>query len=171
MEVMLWALLIFFLRVTAIAVGTLTTLFVVRGERLLASITGFFHTLLFVVAIGKVVQDLTNIPNVLAYCAGFSVGTWVGMMMERRLALGYMRVHIVSSQKAKGIASSLRKQGYGVTEETGRGKEGRVGIVEVVARRKDVPSLSAVVTGVDEEAFISMEEATGIHRGFIPGVR
>jgi len=85
--------------------------------------------------------------------------------------MGYMRVHIVSSQKAKGIASSLRKDGYGVTELTGRGKEGRVGIVEVVARRKHVPSLTAAVTSIDEEAFISMEEATGIHRGFVPGVR
>jgi len=171
MEVILWVFLIFLLRVGAIALGTVRVLFVVRGERLLAPITGFVQTLLLVVAIGKVVQDLTNIPNVLAYCMGFAVGTWVGMVIEERLALGYMRVHVVSLQKAEGIASSLREEGYGVTEITGKGKEGRVGIVEIVARRKDVPSITAAVNRVDEGAFISMEEAKGVHRGFIPGVR
>lgn len=171
MEVVIWAFIIFFLRVANIALGTVRMLLVVRGERPLASIVSFVEALLFLVALGKVVQDLTNIPNVLAYCAGFAVGTWAGMVVEGRLALGYMRVHIVSLQKARGIASSLRKEGYGVTEMTGRGREGRVGIIEVVVRRKDVPSITSTVTGVDGEAFISMEEAKGIFRGFIPGVR
>ena len=171
MEVMLWAFFIFFLRVANVALDTVRVLFVVRGERLLASIIGFIETLLFLVAIGKVVQDLTNIPNVLAYCGGFAVGTWVGIVIEGRLALGYVRVHIVSLQKAKGIASSLREEGYGVTEVTGRGKGGRVGIIEVVARRKDVPSITTAVTRVDDKAFITVEEAKGVYRGFIPGVR
>jgi len=168
MEVILWVFLIFFLRVGAIALGTVRVLFVIREERLLAPITGFVQALLLVVAIGKVVQDLTNIPNVLAYCMGFAVGTWAGMVIEEGLALGYVRIHVISMQKAEGIAARLRKEGYGVTEIAGRGRGGRVGIVEVVARRKDVSTITAAVTKVDEEAFITMEEAKGVHRGFIP---
>lgn len=171
MEVILWVFLIFFLRVANIALGTVRMLFVVRGERLLASIMGFVETLLFVVAIGKVLQELTNIPNVLAYCGGFAVGNWVGMMIDERLALGYARVHVISLQKAKGIASSLREEGYGVTELTGRGKGGRVGIIEVVVRRKDVPYITTAITRVDEEAFITVEEARGVYRGYIPRAR
>lgn len=171
MEVILWVFLIFFLRVANIALGTVRMLFVVRGERLWASIMGFVETLLFVVAIGKVVQELTNIPNVLAYCGGFAVGNWVGMMIDERLALGYARVHVISLQKAKGIASSLREEGYGVTELTGRGKGGRVGIIEVVVRRKDVPYITSTVNRIDETAFITTEDAKGVYRGFIPRVR
>lgn len=169
MDVILWVFLIFFLRVAAIALGTIRMLFVIREERLLAPITGFVQALLLVVAIGKVVQDLTNIPNVLAYCMGFAVGTWAGMVIEKRLALGYVRIHVISMQEAEGIAARLRREGYGVTEIEGRGRGGRVGIVEVVARRKDVSTITDAVTEVDEEAFITLEEAKGVHRGFIPG--
>lgn len=171
MVVIFWAFFIFFLRLAGIALDTVRVLFVLRGERLLAAIIGFIETLLFVVAIGKVVQDLTNIPNVLAYCMGFAVGTWVGMAIEERLALGYVRVHIISLQKGSGIAFSLREEGYGVTEITGRGKGGRVGIIEVVARRRDILSITGVVTRVDEKAFITTEDARAVHRGFIPGMR
>ena len=171
MEVILWAFLIFFLRVAAIALGTVRVLFVVRGERLLSSTMGFFQTLLFVVAIGKVVQDLTNIPNVLAYCLGFAVGTWVGMAIEGRLALGYVLVRIVSLQKGRGIAQVLREKGYGVTEMLGEGRAGRVGIVDVVAKRKDVPLITSVGREIDGEAFITVQEAREVYRGYIPRAR
>ena len=171
MEAIVWVFVIFSLRVVNIALDTVRMLFVVRGERFLAAVIGFVETLLFLVAIGKVIQDLTNIPNVLAYCVGFAVGTWVGMVLEDRLALGYVRVHIVSPQKAKEIASSLRGGGYGVTEMMGKGKEGSVGILEVVAKRRDVPSITRAVTGVDDEAFITTEETRSVYRGYIPGVR
>jgi len=171
MEVILWVFLIFFLRVAAIALGTVRVLFVVRGERLLSSTMGFFQTLLFVVAIGKVVQDLTNIPNVLAYCLGFAVGTWVGMAIEGRLALGYVLVRIVSLQKGRGIAQVLREKGYGVTEMLGEGWAGRVGIVDVVAKRKDVPLITSVGREIDGEAFITIQEAREVYRGYIPRAR
>jgi len=171
MEAIVWVFVIFSLRVVNIALDTVRMLFVVRGERFLAAVIGFVETLLFLVAIGKVIQDLTNIPNVLAYCVGFAVGTWVGMVLEDRLALGYVRVHIVSPQKAKEIASSLRGGGYGVTEMMGKGKEGSVGILEVVAKRRDVTSITRAVTGVDDEAFITTEETRSVYRGYIPGVR
>jgi len=171
MEVILWALLIFFLRVAAIALQTVRVLFVVRGERLLSSTMGFFQTLLFVVAIGMVVQDLTNIPNVLAYCLGFAVGTWVGMAIEGRLALGYVLVRIVSLQKGRRIAHVLREKGYGVTEMLGEGRAGRVGIIDVVAKRKDVPLITSIGREIDGEAFITIQEAREVYRGYIPRAR
>ncbi len=171
MEVILWALFIFFLRVANIALGTVRVLFVVRGERLLASIMSFVEALLFLVAIGKVVQDLSNIPNVLAYCLGFAVGTWVGIAIEGRLALGYVLVRIVSLQKGRRIALALREEGYGVTEMLGEGRAGRVGIIDVVAKRKDIPLITSVGREVDGGAFITVQEAREVYRGYIPRAR
>lgn len=171
MDVILWVFLIFFLRVANIALGTVRVLFVVRGERLLASIMSFVEALLFLVAIGKVVQDLTNIPNVLAYCVGFAVGTWVGMAIEGKLALGYVLVRIVSLQKGRRIALALREKGYGVTEMLGEGRAGRVGIIDVVAKRKDVPLITSIGCELDENAFITVQEPKEVYRGYIPGVR
>lgn len=127
MGVILWALFIFLFRVANVALGTVRALLVVRGERIAATLIGLFEALFFVVAVGKVVQDLGNLLNILAYSVGFAAGTWVGMILEKRLALGYVLVRIVSLQKGRGIAQVLREKGYGVTEMLGEGRAGRVG--------------------------------------------
>lgn len=171
MGVIWWALFIFLSRVANVALGTVRTLLVVRGERILATVIGLFEAFFFVVAVGKVVQDLGNPLNLLAYCVGFAVGTWVGMILEGRLALGYVLVHIVSLQRGKGIAFALREKGYGVTEMLGEGRAGRVEIIEVVAKRKDVPRITSIGCEIDEDAFITVQEPREVYRGYIPGVR
>lgn len=171
MDVIWWALFIFLFRMANVAVGTVRTLLIVRGERILATLLGLFEAFFFVVAVGKVVQDLGNLLNLLAYCVGFAAGTWVGMILENRLALGYVLVRIVSLQKGKRIALALRERGYGVTEMLGEGRVGRVGIIDVVAKRKDVPLITSVVCEVDGDAFITVQEPREVYRGFIPGVR
>lgn len=171
MDAILWALFIFVFRMANVAVGTVRTLLVVRGERILATLIGLFEALFFVVAVGKVVQDLGNLLNLLAYCVGFAAGTWAGMILETRMALGYVLVRIVSLQEGKRIALALREKGYGVTEMLGEGRAGRVGIIDVVAKRKDVPLITSVGCEVDEDAFITVQEPREVYRGYIPGVR
>lgn len=171
MDVTLWALFIFVLRLASVAVGTVRMLLVVRGERILATLIGLIEALFFVVALGKVVQDLGNPLNLLAYCVGFAAGTWVGMILENRLALGYVVVRIVSLQKGRRIALALREKGYGVTEMLGEGRAGRVGIIEVVAKRKDVPLITSVGCEVDGDVFITVQEPREVYRGYIPRVR
>ena len=171
MDVILWALLIFVLRLANVALGTIRMLLVVRGERIFATLIGLFEALFFVVAVGKAVQDLGNLWNLLAYCVGFAAGTWVGMILEKRLALGYVLVRIVSLQKGRRIALALREKGYGVTEMWGEGRAGRVGIVDVVAKRKDVPLITSVGCEVDGNAFITVQEPREVYRGYIPRAR
>ena len=58
MDLFLEALLIFALRVLGIAVSTLATLMTVRGRKVPAVAAGFVSSLVYVVAIGKVVANL-----------------------------------------------------------------------------------------------------------------
>ena len=171
MDVIWWALFIFVLRLAAVAVGTVRMLLVVRGERIVATLVGLFQALFLVVALGKVVQDLGNLLNILAYCVGFAAGTWVGMILEKRLALGYVLVRIVSLQEGRRVAVTLREKGYGVTEMLGEGLAGRVGIIDVVAKRKDVPLITSLGREIDEDAFITVQEPREVYRGYIPRAR
>lgn len=90
------ALGIFALRVVGVALGTVRVLLTNRGLELWSAVLGFAEVLVYVVAIGAVVRDLTDWPALLAYCSGFSVGTIVGIRIERRLAVGYVNVRAVS---------------------------------------------------------------------------
>ncbi len=166
MEIFLQALLIFVLRVFGIAISTLATILTVQGRKLLAVLTGSLSTLVYVLAIAQVVTNLRNIPNLVAYVVGFGVGTWIGMVLEERMALGYSEVRVISSSRGEPIAASLRRAGFGVTQLYGHGKEGSVGILDVVVPRKNVPTVIQVVEEVDPQAIVTVSEARVVRRAY-----
>ncbi len=172
MDVFLGALLIFALRVLGIAVSTVATLMTVQGRKLPAVAAGFISALVYVIAIGKVVANLSNVWNILAYCGGFAVGTLIGMAWEQRLALGYTEVRFISTEKGYGLAEALRQAGFGVTELYGRGRESTVGIVEAIVPRKNVETVLGIAKSVDENAIVTVTEARTVRRGYWePNVR
>ena len=166
MDIFLEALLIFVLRVFGIAVSTVATLMTVRGRRLPAVVAGFVSVLVYVVAIGKVVANLSNAWNILAYSGGYAVGTLIGMAWEQRLALGFAEVRFISADKGSDLADALRQAGFGVTELYGRGRESDVGIVEAIIPCKSVDAVLRVARSVDATAMTTVTEARTVHHGY-----
>ncbi len=160
------ALLIFILRVVGVTLATLRTLLMTRSLEWQSAFLGFFEVLVYVLAIGKVVNDLNNIPNVIGYCLGFSVGTVIGIRLERRMALGFVAVHVVSSEKGHLVAQALRDAGFGATLSWGEGRSGAVAIIEAVVGRKEADAAADVVHSADTDAFVVIEEARSVDRGW-----
>jgi uncharacterized protein YebE (UPF0316 family) len=165
-EPILGGLLIFFLRLSDVTLGTLRILMTVRGRKPLAALIGFFEVTIFIVAISRVVRNVDNIWLVLGYSAGFAAGTLVGMTIEERLALGWTVVRVISSDLSRRAAEVLRQAGFGVTEMAGHGMKGDVGIFEVVVRRADLPRALQVLESIDEKAFVTVEETRRVYRGW-----
>lgn len=164
----LWAALyIFALRVIGVTLATIRVLIMMRGRKLLSASIGFFEVLVYVLAIGQVVNNLSNVWNLLGYSSGFAVGTLVGMWLEERLAMGYAMVRIVSRFKGHAVAESIRDAGYGATIAWGQGREGTVGLVTAAVRRKEVDAVCALADQVDSDAFVTVEEARTIRRGYM----
>ncbi len=166
MNPLLHALVIFVLRVIGISLSTVATILTVQGRKLLAVLTGSLSTLIYVLAIAQVVTNLSNIPNLVAYVAGFGVGTWVGMILEARMALGFSEVRIISTKQGEEIAAALRAAGFGVTQMYGRGHSSSVGIVDVFVPRKIVPQVIRTAEEVDPQAIVTVSEARMVQRGY-----
>lgn len=160
------ALLIFVLRVIGISLSTVATILTVQGRKLLAVLTGSLSTLIYVVTIAPVVVNLNNITNLIAYVAGFGVGTWVGMILEERMALGFSEVRIISTSRSEEIAAALRAAGFGVTKMHGLGQAGSVGIVDIFVPRKSVPQVIQTAEEVDPQAIVTVSEARLVQRGY-----
>ncbi len=172
MEIMLspsaWlgALGIFALRVTDMTFDTLRMLFVVRGSKGFAWILGFMQSLIFVVAITTVLNNLHNPLNLVGYAAGFATGNVVGILIESRLAIGYIQLQIISSRRGVVLAQKLRENGFAVTEIPARGKDGMVSVLSLSVRRKQVLEVEAIVHSCDDEAFVTSETVRPMRRGF-----
>jgi uncharacterized protein YebE (UPF0316 family) len=165
-NVIVGALLIFAIRVLSIAVSTVRVLIMGRASRLLVSSLAFFEALAFALTFGQVARDLTNPWNLGSYCLGYAAGTWVGVIIEDRIGQGYATVTAISRGHSLPIVEAVRDAGHGATRLSGEGTWGMVGLVQIVATRKNVPQIVNLVQQVDPNAFITVEETRSVRRGY-----
>lgn len=170
-EAILIALAIFALRVLNNAVSTVRLVVLNRDRRWLAFVLGFIESVIFAVTLGPVVTNLADIPNLIAYALGFSVGGYIGQVIEARFISGFMTVNIISTERGHDIAAALREQGFGVTETLGEGSSGVVSVLRSVVSRQQVTALLKLVNALNTSAFVTVEEARAVHRGWIRAAR
>jgi uncharacterized protein YebE (UPF0316 family) len=160
------AALIFFLRITDVSMGTVRTTMIMRGQRRWAALIGFFEVTIWVLAISRVITNLDTIWNVIAYSGGFATGTLFGMWIEGKLAIGHADLHIISITKGREIAAKLRETGFGATQLYAEGKSGPVHLVNVTVPRKQVKDVIRRVNEIDATAFVTIQDARQVLRGY-----
>lgn len=161
------ALLIFLLRIGDVSLATLRLLMSVRGRKFTAAALGFVEILIWITAVGTALQNLSSWLHVVGYAGGFSAGTFIGLTIEERLAIGLAVVRVTSRHVGVELAEALRAMGFGVTETAGHGREGTVEIVSTVVRRRDLPKVYREIERWDPHAFVVVEEPKAIHRGWL----
>jgi len=168
LSIPLWlgALIIFVARVVSVTMDTLRFMLTMRGKRLYAWILGFVESVLFVLIIGSVLSNMDNIFNVIGYAAGFATGNVIGMTIEKRLAVGFAHIKVISQRKGREVAEALRQKDYAVTEIAARGMEGEVILLDINLRRKNIKDVEDLIKEVDPSAFITVEDVTPVRRGY-----
>jgi uncharacterized protein YebE (UPF0316 family) len=159
---------IFGARIIDVSLDTGRVLSAVRGNRAAAAVLGFFQALIWIIVVGNAIKHLDSVWHVLGYAAGFGMGTLVGVTIEGALAYGLSTVRIVSVHGGGEIAAALRERGYGVTQISGTGREGRVEILNSVVQRQDLEAIMEIVARLDPGAFVTVEEPKILRGGSIP---
>jgi len=165
-EAWIGAFVIFSLRVLNNALDTVRLLMVMRGKKWLSWILGFLVSLIYVILFTSVLTNLDNPLYVTAYAAGFATGNVIGMWIEEKMALGYLRLDVVSPGHGAELAEKLRDDGFAVTEVAARGKDGMVSMLTIAVLRKRVELAERIVRKVDENAFVTIAEMRTVRHGF-----
>jgi uncharacterized protein YebE (UPF0316 family) len=161
------ALLIFCLRIVDVSCDTMRVLMAVRGKRFVAGVLGFFQALIWIFAVGTAIKYLGSWMHILGYSAGYAMGTYVGITIERAVAFGLNMVRIVSQHGGVEIAEALRDRGYGATEFAGFGRDGNVEIVQSVVQRAHLDEVMAIVDRFDPHAMVTVEEPKVLRGGSV----
>lgn len=170
-EIFRWAvipLLIFAARVLDVSLQTMRIVFISKGRRALAPLVGFFEVLVWLMAIAQIMHNLTNPLYYLAYGLGFAAGTYVGLRIEERLAIGVVLVRIITQKDATDLVGSLRNEEFGVTCIDAEGRSGKVKLIFIVVDRCDLERLLAIVRRHNPNAFYSIEDVRGVGHGHFP---
>ena len=169
-ESILGALLIMFMRICDVSIGTMRTIFVVQGRKYYAGFAGMIEVLIWVFAIRFIFQNLDYIPNLFGYAIGFGIGNILGITLEQKIGLGYVQLNVISKFSTDKIADTLRLQKYGVTVLPGEGGTGGVAIIVLITARKNQKKVINLIESIDNKAFITVQHSLP-YRGFIHGSR
>ena len=160
--------LIFFARLLDMTLDTVRVIYVTRGEKYTAAILGFFQTLIWVFAISQVIANLGGLLNAFAYAAGFSAGTFVGIYVEGKLALGKVMLRLVTRKNSDELVSILEQEGYGYTVSKGNGHHGEVSIIYIVVVKKLLRECMDLIRQYHPRAFISVSDVKEAQEDIMP---
>jgi len=72
--------LIFIARVFDVSINTLRIIFMLNGKKYSASFLGFFESMIWLLAISQIFQNLGSWQTYIAYAGGYACGIFVGML-------------------------------------------------------------------------------------------
>lgn len=149
MTVLITFWLIVLARITDVSLDTIRTVSVIQGRRAFAAVLGFFEAVVYICAVAKVLLNMNQPVYAIAYGLGFSAGTYLGMVIEQRLAFGKQLMFLLTP-KGPELAEVLRADNYRVAELKGRIREGDRTILCVEIARRDAQKLIRRASAVDE---------------------
>lgn len=158
-------LLIFCSRILDVGIGTLRVIFVARGMKYLAPVLGFFEVMIWLIAIGQIMQNLTAPIYYIAYAGGFSAGTFIGIWIEGKLAIGVVSLRVITRSDATELIGAFRESQFGVTSIDAEGATGPVKIIYMLLWRQDLEKAISFVKHYNPNAFYSVEDIRFVREG------
>ncbi|ATZ61053.2 MAG: DUF2179 domain-containing protein [Methanosarcinales archaeon Met12] len=160
-------LLIFIARVCDVSLGTIRIIFISRGMKYLAPVVGFFEIIIWLLALGQIMQDLTNIV-IVAYAGGFAMGTFVGIYIEEKLAMGVLLVRIITKKDASELIDFLESAGYGVTSVAAQSNVEQAHIIYITIKRGDLQNVVEIIRRFNPTAFYTIVDIKSVSEEVFP---
>jgi uncharacterized protein YebE (UPF0316 family) len=169
MHEILIAVLIFLMRIADVSLGTIRTIYTIRGQRGVAMCLGILESAIWILAISKAMTLMQQNPlAMVGWAFGFGAGSYVGITVEKWLAAGHILMRVISVDNANSLRDALLGESVGVTKLAGEGRNGEVNVLFVVAPRRRGKELLAKVQSIDPDAFITMDPITTAIGGYMP---
>jgi uncharacterized protein YebE (UPF0316 family) len=101
--------LIVLARITDVSLDTIRMISVIQGRRAFAALLGFFEAVVYICAVAKVLLNMNQPVYAVAYGLGFAAGTYLGMVIEQRLAFGKQLVFLLTPKDRSWPKSCVRR--------------------------------------------------------------
>jgi uncharacterized protein YebE (UPF0316 family) len=157
-------LIILVARIIETTLETVRTVYITRGHTYLASGIGVGKVAIWLLSTGLVLTNLTNIAGIIAYIAGYGIGTIFGMEVEDRISLGNVVVRIISPRDPEPLIEHVCRLGYGITRLAGSGRAAtQVSVLLMVVPRKELAPLLSVLQKDYPDLLFTVEDIRILH--------
>lgn len=159
-------ILIFLSRIMDQSVGILRIIFATKGLKYPAFFAGFIESLIWLIAIGQIMNHLDNMFCYLAYAGGFATGNVVGIYLEQKLSIGYVMVRVIFQKDSDTTIALLRDSDFRLTIGDAMGMEQPVKVVFSTIMRTRLKTFLKVLNHNNPNAFYTIEDVKMVKQGY-----
>jgi uncharacterized protein YebE (UPF0316 family) len=168
---LLIAILIFFARILDVGLGTMRIIFISRGFKYLATTVSFFEILIWLFAITQIMKNLNNYAYYVAFAGGFASGTFVGIWIENKLAMGVAIIRIITQNNTSSLIKRLKDERCGLTVIQGQGLFNPVEIIFMIAKRNRIKGILGIVKELNPDAVYTIEDVRSVNPAILPSLQ
>jgi len=150
-------LFIFLARIIDVSINTIRIIYTLGGQKWTSTILGFFESVIWLLAIGQIFENLDSWISYLAYAGGYALGIATGMMIEERLALGKLVVRVISIAPFEELVAYMQSQGLRFTIVDGETSHGSGQILFTVVNRDQLSQFLDEVNQYHPNSFYTVE--------------
>lgn len=159
-------LMIFLARIMDVSIGTLRLIFVSKGYKFYAPILGFFEVIIWLLAIGQIMQHLDNLLCYVAYGLGFATGNYIGIYLDEKLSLGTVLIRVVSKSDTSDLITHLRQENFGASLVDIEGMTGKQKMIFTIIKRIDLKDVMNIIRQYNPQAFVTIEDVKTAREGY-----
>lgn len=151
--------IIFISKTVELALGTLRIIVIANGRKIFGAILQGVIAIVWMCITGVVIVNITKDPfKIVAFALGSAFGSYVGSMIEEKMAIGSnMLIIVIKKELEEKIISIIKNNGYKVTNVEGCDKE--KSILVVVLTRKDRKRIVNLIRNEDKDVTIIANNA------------
>ena len=172
MQLLILCLKIFIVRILDVSLGTIYTIVVVRGKKLVSAIIGFIEIFIWFMIVREALNFVANsfIESLIigiSYALGFSVGTIVGGLLTEKYIHGLITLQIVTT-KYDILIPFFRNNGYAVTVINIEGINDDVKQKMLIMEISDIKleEVKKSLKELDEKSFLIVTDTRFVKNGY-----
>jgi uncharacterized protein YebE (UPF0316 family) len=153
---------VFIGRFIEVTLGTMNTLYIVKGKKITATIIGFIDILIWFL----IVKEAHNTPEdsvwiALAYAGGYAIGTYFGAVVAGYLIKGTTQIQIVTKNINNIVTDSLKENGYGasIVPCYGLNTEEQLLMIYAQVDNRRIKDFKKMIKKLDSHAFVTITES------------
>lgn len=167
MDLLINMLLIMSVRVIDVSMGTIRTVLIVRGKRKIGALIGFVEVLVWFLIVRRALTiDEPSLWIAVAYAGGFSIGTYIGALLEEKLAIGNASIQVITKGIRNDLVEILRKKGFAVSTVVTQGKDSKNLLLIIEVNRKRINEARSVIKKIDPDSFVTISDVKQIIGGY-----
>lgn len=147
-------------RIIETSLETIRMIYITRGHQYLSAGIGMVKVGIWLLSTGLVLTNLSNIAGIVAYIAGYGIGTIIGMEIESRISIGSVVVRVISTKDPAPFMEKAAKMGYGMTRLHGTGyfSSSEVTVLLMVVPRIELSRLLTMITTDFPDLLFTVED-------------